>query len=107
MGFSSVLVFNHLVVVPPVEEDPHHQEGWILIRPESDKIRHLDMARNKRYLPSPYNTFYSQSKVPGVPEQVHPLRVKLSEEVRGWRVLHWDPHAVQGRHPLLLASLHL
>ena len=48
-----------------------------------------------------------QLKVPGVAQQVHPLRVELGEEVGGRRVLHGDAHAVQRGHPLLLTALHL
>ena len=49
----------------------------------------------------------STKVAPWISKQVHPLRVELGEQVRGWSVLHWDAHAVQRRHPLLLASLHL
>ena len=93
-------MLEHLIVVPPVEEDPHHKEGWVLVGPESDKMRHPEMASNM-------TIDILLSKIPGVPKQVHPLRVKLGEQVGSRGVLHWDPHAVEWRHPLLLAALHL
>ena len=93
-------MLEHLIVVPPVEEDPHHKEGWVLVGPESDKMRHPEMASNM-------TIDILLSKIPGVPKQVHPLGVELGEQMGGRGVLHRDPHAVQGRHPLLLAPLHL
>ena len=37
--FKGSIDFKYLVVVPPVKEDPHHQEGRVLVCPESDKMR--------------------------------------------------------------------
>ena len=38
-AFKGSIDFKYLVVVPPVKEDPHHQEGRVLVCPESDKMR--------------------------------------------------------------------
>ena len=52
-----IVLLDHLIVVPPVEKDPHHQESWVLVRPKSDKMGHLKIARNitmlinKQHLP--------------------------------------------------------
>ena len=38
-SYQETVMLEHLIVVPPVEEDPHHKEGRVLVRPESDKMR--------------------------------------------------------------------
>ena len=48
---QETVMLEHLIVVPPVEEDPHHKEGRVLVRPESDKMRWCDILLSDTWGP--------------------------------------------------------
>ena len=66
-----------LVVVPAVEEDPHHEEGGVLVGPGVRGVNNL--SRN------------STTSLPGVAKQEHPLGVEFGQEVRRWGVHQGNP----------------
>ena len=67
-----------LVVVPAVEEDPHHQEGGVLVGPG---VRGVNNVSRNTILTS----------LPGVAKQKHPLGVEFGQQVRRRGVHQGNP----------------
>ena len=66
-----------LVVVPAVEEDPHHEEGRVLVGPGVRGVNNVS-RNNEMFLP-------------GVAKQEHPLGVEFGQQVRRRGVYQGNP----------------
>ena len=64
--------------MPAVEEDPHHEEGGVLVGPG---VRGVNNVSRNTILTS----------LPGVAKQEHPLRVELGQQVRRRGVHQGNP----------------
>ena len=70
-----------LVVVPAVEEDPHHEKGRVLVGPGDRGVNILCFAKVVAIFTS----------LPGVAQQKHPLGVEFGQQVRRRGVYQGDP----------------